>query len=301
MNTGTGIDLQISTGPTRARIAFVLPGGGSLGAVQVGMLEALFAGGIRPDVIVGTSVGSFNGSFIAADPEHGHNILRDVWLGMERRDILALRPRAIALGLFGRHDFICHNDRLVHFLHRHAPLARLQDAKVPIVMTASDLETGQPVAMRDGPAISALLATSALPGVLPPVWRNGRLLVDGGMTAAWPVQLAIEAGADRVYVLETANCTTMQRRRGALAMFERGVDMITDHAVALERRSVFAANAGRVFEIPAPPSRTSILDLSATAELIEAARTTTRRWLRDHQPISTIDLTTSKRAHQPAI
>ncbi len=275
----------------RPRIAFVLPGGGSLGAVQVGMLQALAESGIRADMVVGTSIGGFNGSFVAADPLNGHVALAKVWNTLKRRDILSLDPRNIALGLLGRRDSIFNNDRLLAFLHRNTPLDRLELGEIPFTVTATDLETGQPTALRNGPAITALMATGAIPGVLPAVLRDGRLLVDGGVTAAWPVQIAIEDGADIIYVLETATVSTMQRRRGALAMFERGVDMITEHAIALERQAIFAAHEGRVFEIPAPTSRTSILDLSTTAELIGAAHANTHRWLAQHPCPAAIDLT----------
>ena len=270
------------------RIAFVLPGGGSLGAVQVGMLDALHTAGIVADLIVGTSVGGFNASFIAAHPLDGHVVLRDVWLALKRRDLLALAPKGLALGLTGRRDAIFSNERLLAFLHRHVQLARLEDAEIPLTITATDFETGHPVAMTHGPAVSALLATGAIPGIFPAVRRDGRLLVDGGVSAAWPVELALEMGATDVYVLETATVQSMQRRRGALAMFERGVDIITERAIALERRSLFALHPGRIHEIPAPASHTSILDLSTTRELIDSACESTTQWLATrHQECTT--------------
>ncbi len=268
------------------RVAFVMPGGGSLGAVQVGMLGALHAHGIIADLVVGTSVGGFNAAFIAADPINGHIALHDVWVALQRRDLFALAPKGMALGLVGRRDAIFGNEKLLSFLHRHAPLVRLEHAKIPIAITATDFETGHPVALTHGPAVSALLATGAIPGIFPAVQRDSRLLVDGGVSAAWPVELALDMGATDVYVLETASVQTMQRRRGALAMFERGIDIITDRAVALERRAVFASHPGRIHEIPAPHSRTSILDLSTTRDLIDAAKASTSQWLREHQSLT---------------
>ena len=269
-----------------AKTAFVLPGGGSLGAVQVGMLHTLHEAGIHADVVVGTSIGSFNGSFVAADPTTAHDRLREVWLTIKRRDIFQVNAASLALGAFGRRDSLCSNSRLEHFLRSHLQFERLEDAKIPFVVTATDLDTGEPIALRRGPTLSALLATSALPGFLPPIERDGRQLIDGGVSSAWPVELALAAGATTIYVLETATSETMVRRRGAFAMFERGVDLLTDRVVALHRHRVLeeAHVAGaQVFEVPAPHSRVSLLDLSTTSELIDAARRSTERWLEQTQ------------------
>ena len=264
--------------------AFVLPGGGSLGAVQVGMLHALHDAGIQPDLVVGTSIGGFNGSFVAADPATAHLRLARVWATLRRRDVLQIRATSLILGALGRRDSLCSNERLQQFLASTLQFDRIEDSKVPFVVTATDVDTGEPIALTCGPALSALLATSALPGFLPPIYRDGRTLIDGGISSAWPVEIALSAGATRVYVLETATCNTMVRRRGAFAMFERSVDLMSDRVVALQRQAIAANETVEVFEIPAPPSHVSLLDLSSTGELIKSSLRSTKAWLANHAP-----------------
>lgn len=268
---------------TPNRAAFVLPGGGSLGAVQVGMLSALNAAGIQPDLVVGTSIGGFNGSFVAADPATAHERLTDVWLRLKRRDVMQVSPTALVLGTIGRRDSLLDNTRLRAFLQSTLQFERIEHSKIPFIVTATDVDSGESVAITRDPALSALLATSALPGFLPPIYRDGHTLIGGGVSTAWPVELAVQAGATHIYVLETASCATMARRRGAFAMFERGVDLISDSVVALQRQRIAGTAGVELFEIPAPPSHVSLLDLTSTGELIAAATASTTAWL-EKQP-----------------
>ena len=142
------------------------------------------------------------------------------------------------------------------------------------------------------PSLASTLASlkyiSALPGFLPPISRDGRTLIDGGVSSAWPVEIAIAAGATDVYVLSTATCDTMTRRRGAFAMFERGVDLISDRVVALQRHAVRTTSTAAVFDLPAPPSHVSLVDLSSTQELIDGGHRTTQAWLANHEPTASL-------------
>jgi NTE family protein len=254
--------------------AFVLPGGGSLGAVQVGMLRALADAGIRPDLLVGASVGAFNAVVVAARPD-GLEQLEAIWRSLRRRDLIQVEPLHALLGLIGRRDSLLPGRRTREFFERHIVVHALEDTVIPVVAVATDIDTGERVALERGDAVQACLASAAIPGIFPPVRIGDRTLVDGGLSASWPVGVAIERGATRVFVLDTADLTTMQRRRGALALFERGIDVLTDHSVELQRRSVQSRAEVEVIEIRPPHSAVSIFDLSSTAELIDAARAST--------------------------
>src|SRR4029077_10824420 len=104
--------------------AFVLSGGASLGAIQVGMLEALFERGIAPDLIVGSSVGAINGAFIAArEPttETAHE-LGDIWRGLSRSAIFPLNPLTGLIGFVGRSSHLIPNGNLRRLIVRHAAI-----------------------------------------------------------------------------------------------------------------------------------------------------------------------------------
>jgi NTE family protein len=182
--------------------AFVLSGGGSLGAVQVGMLRALFESGARPDFLIGTSVGAVNAAWVGAHPDdEGVLELADIWTGLRRGDIFPLSPFTGARGLLGRSNHLISNDNLRTVLARYIPYRRLEDAKLPVHVVATDLKSGRATILNSGPAVPALLASCAIPGVFPPVTIGRRDYVDGGVANHTPVTVAVELGAAKIFVL----------------------------------------------------------------------------------------------------
>ncbi len=185
--------------------AFVLSGGGSLGAMQVGMIHALIESGIRPGMIVGTSVGAINGAFLASRTDlDGIAEIASFWAALRRRDVLgiSLGPLARSLLRQGGHLFDPRPMRRV--LESFLAFERLEEAPVPLAVVATALATGEPVLLDKGDAATALLASAAIPRVLPPVEIDGRLLVDGAAAADVPVRQAVFLGARELYVLPTA-------------------------------------------------------------------------------------------------
>jgi NTE family protein len=163
--------------------AFVLSGGGSLGAVQVGMLQALGERGVAPDLLVGTSAGALNAVFVAA---HGMSptsldLLAATWAALRRDDVFPLRAPQMMLALAGARDALCADTGLERLVRRHVGFAGLEDAPIPVHLVTTDLLSGEEVLLSEGDAVSAVLASSAIPAVLPPVRRDGRTLVDGGL------------------------------------------------------------------------------------------------------------------------
>src|ERR1700694_2816871 len=153
-----------------ARTAFVLSGGGSLGAIQVGMLQALTEAGIRPDLLIGTSVGAVNAAFMGGEPGHrGALHLGEIWRGLRRQHIFPLSPWSGARGLLGRSNHLISNASLGDVLHKNLTYERLEEAAVPVHVITTELKTGRAVVMSSGPAVAALLASTAIPGIFPPV------------------------------------------------------------------------------------------------------------------------------------
>ena len=266
------------------RTAFVLSGGCSLGAIQVGMLQALLESGIRPDLLVGTSVGAINAAWIAGRPDRtGAHDLGEIWRGLRRQDIFPLSPWAGALGLLGRSNHLVSNSGLRSVLEQHLPYARLEDAEVPVHVVTTDLKTGRAVVLSSGPAVPALLASTAIPGVFPPVTIGRRDLVDGGVANHTPVSAAIELGATRIYVLPIAYPWLRQQPTNALGMalfaLARFVEQKLDAEVAAH------SNLADIYVMPAceVPS-VSPADFSRTRELMSRGYRSARRFLTSSTP-----------------
>jgi len=187
--------------------AFVLAGGAALGAMQAGMVHALYEHGIAPDLLIGTSVGALNAAFLASRPVTVATAeeLAAIWRGLRRRDTLPLRPATLISGLAGRRDHLIPDRALRRLAARHLQFERLEQAAIPLYLVAFDLLTGTEVRLSDGPLADAVLAAAAIPGVLPPVRWRGRLLADGGIADNTPVSHAVALGARRIYVLPTQN------------------------------------------------------------------------------------------------
>jgi NTE family protein len=171
--------------------AFVLGGGGVLGAHEVGMLRALDQAGVRPDVVVGTSVGAINGAFVAADPAGAAERLAQLWQGEALRQAFreTVWGRAVRLLRSGTH---LHSiEPLRHMLNDSFPGTRFADLQVPFHCVAASI----------GPLVPAVLASCAVPGLLPPVEVDGGHYFDGGLVDSIPVGRAVALGARTVYVL----------------------------------------------------------------------------------------------------
>jgi NTE family protein len=187
--------------PPGPRAAIVLGGGGVLGATQVGMLRALLETGLTPDLIVGTSVGAINGAAIAADPSAGGVAnLADIWgslteAGMFNENVLA---RASTLARNRTHLYSALPLRKL--LASHLP-ETFADLRIPFQCVAASIEKASAHWFSAGPLIEAVLASSAVPGLLPPVVIDGEHFLDGGLVHSIPVGRALALGATEVYVL----------------------------------------------------------------------------------------------------
>ncbi len=184
---------------------FVLSGGGNLGAVQVGMIYALIERGIRPGMIVGTSVGAINGAFLASRANLGGiDEIARFWASLRRRDVFGLGIFPLALGLVRQRRYLFDSGPMRRVLESFLGFDRLEEAPIPFAVVATALGTGEPVLLESGDAVTALLASAAIPRVLPPVEIDGRLLVDGAAAADVPLCQAVSLGARNLYVLPTA-------------------------------------------------------------------------------------------------
>jgi NTE family protein len=181
--------------------AFVLGGGGLLGAHEVGMLRALAEAGVRPDIVVGTSIGAVNGAFVAADPDGCAERLADLWRGESLRVMFSetLLGRAVRLVRSGTHLHAI--EPLRKLLANTLPAAGFADLQTPFQCVAASIEEATARWFTSGALVPAVMASCAVPGLLPPVEIGGSHYFDGGLVDSIPVGRAIALGATTVYVL----------------------------------------------------------------------------------------------------
>lgn len=192
-------------------VAYVLGGGASYGAVQVGMLRALAETDLVPDLVVGTSVGSLNGAIVATDPASAAGELGSLWAGLRRDAVFPTRVRDAYATVRGR-PYLVDPAPMAALLRGALSATTFEELAVPFVAIAVDLDVGDVVALDRGNLESALLASSAIPGVYPWVEREGRRLVDGGVLANVPLATALQRGARTLVVLDCGFVARQPRR-----------------------------------------------------------------------------------------
>ena len=122
--------------------------------------------------------------------------LAAIWRGMRRADVFPTPALRSLMRLLSRRAHLVDPAALTRLLERHLPYRRLQDARLPCCIVATDLLDGIEVRLREGPVIQALLASAAIPAIFPSVKIGGRHVVDGGVASHTPLAAAVEMGAD---------------------------------------------------------------------------------------------------------
>jgi NTE family protein len=253
--------------------AFVLSGGASLGAIEVGMLQALFEREIAPDLIVGTSAGAPNGGFIASREPTVETALElgKVWRGLRRGTVFPANPLTGFIGFIGRSDHLVPEGNLRRLIARHIDVERLEQMRVPLHVIVTDVITGEDLRISEGPAVDAILASAAIPGVFALVELDGRRLMDGRVVNNTPISHAGELGADEIYVLPTGYaCALDAHPRGALAMLLHAQTILIQQRLRLEIE--LYGDRARLVVLPPPcPQDVQPIDFSRATELIERA------------------------------
>lgn len=266
--------------------AFVLSGGGSLGAVQVGMLQALAARGVQPDLLIGTSAGALNAGYVAG---HGTSVaalddLAAIWAGLRRRDVFPLQPARLGAAAVGRATSLCPNGALRRLIAGHITFDRIEHAAIPLHAIATDVRSGEEVVLSAGHPVDAILASAAIPAVFPSVRIDGRDLIDGGVADNAAVSQAVALGADVVYVLPTGYaCALDDAPSSPLSSALQALTLLIEQRLILEVAHFATTTEIRVLP-PLCPLSVSSTDFRYGALLVERARTTTERWLDDGGP-----------------
>jgi NTE family protein len=272
---------------------FVFSGGGTPGAAQVGMLQALAEAGIVADALVGTSVGALNAGFLAGyPPGEGIEQLRAAWLSLRRRDVFPLHAPTLLRALVGRSNHLFPSDALRGWIRQHLTYDTVEGATTPVKVIATDAETGDEVILDSGDAVQALLASAALPVAFAPVRWGERLLIDGGITSNSPLRVALDwpapAGHQKaVYVLPT----NLQREglgtdAGVVRAGRRALEMLIAQQLdddldffARARRDSDRYAETRVFVVPPCPDDHGRRDFALLSVYIESGYQSAKRWL----------------------
>lgn len=209
---------------TRPRIGLVLGGGGAKGLAHVGVIKVLEENQIPIDVIAGTSMGAIVGALYASgySADELENITREmdwhnVFNDKTARSRSTFRRKADEFGFLTDYKITFKDGKLVlpqgiiqgqnlflelsRLLSETRSVGKFEDLPIPFRLVATDLSTGKAVVMKDGDLASAVFASMAIPGLIPPVERGGKSLIDGGLVNNLPVNLARELGADIVLVV----------------------------------------------------------------------------------------------------
>ena len=227
----------------KKKLAFVLSGGGSRGAMQAGALRALIEGGYTPDLVCGTSIGAINGAFLAV---HGFNPaglqkLEQVWKSTVDQDLLPTNLWWQSMRvLFGRDKGIS-QQKILDFAASNGLTPELRFKDLPLFslyLIAADLNTGSQVIFGTDPqdfVLESVLASMTIPPWIVPLEKDGRYLVDGGAVSNLPIEAALLQGATEIIALDLYNPQDMQQKPGRLAPMIYSLDKtVNNRKIQLE-------------------------------------------------------------------
>ncbi len=266
-------------------VAFVLGGGGVLGAVEVGMLRALFRAGWRPDVVIGTSIGAVNGALVAAEPSEAvTDRLVRLWTSPEAAEVYG-DSIARQVRRFAARTHLHSPEPLRRLLARElGTAARFADLKVPFRCCAASIERAAEHWFTDGPLVDAVLASASVPGLLPPAQIDGEHFVDGGIVNSIPIGEAVRSGAREIFVLQVGRIErplTVPRRPWEVAQV--AFEIARRHRFAREMADLPPGVAVHVLPSGGGDARDdtpwAYRDMAAVGRRISRAYTASRRYL----------------------
>jgi NTE family protein len=290
-------DASVAPAPAgeRPREAFVFSGGGSLGAAQVGAVQALFEAGITPDVVVGCSVGALNAAYVAVDPSPQRAAeLAELWRRMTRTRIFPDGRFRVAQRLAAREDHLYSRHGLGSVIAEGVGVDDLAGTAIPCHVVTTDLLAGEPVWWSSGRTTDVLLASACLPGLFKPVPLGGSMHVDGGVTCPVPAQHALDLGAARVWILDVTRDFHgwADDRMTALDVLLESFAISRSH---LARRTPVAGAGQHVVNLPSLRlGRHDIRDFTKTEMLLAAGREAGRAMIsRESSPAGSADTASS--------
>lgn len=282
------------------RTAFVLLGGGARGAAQAGALRVIMEYGIAPDYIVAISAGSWNGAYLAQEPtaERARE-LEELWLKTSTLDIVGPRRWRAAFNALAQRSSLYGNAGVQRVAGRYLGGLTFEELRVPLRILATDLRTGQGHFFSEGAVLPAVIASSAMPGVFPPVVSAETVLIDGGI-ADWAACLdALNWGATRICFLACGAITGQQSRtRTVRRVLERSLEISLRNNFEAMNFALRASGVDVLAVFPELP-RGTMLDFDLAPAFIEAGREAARQaldaWSHDDRASPSV----TRKLHEP--
>ena len=229
------VELDGANEPSAPVRALVLSGGGVLGALQAGILRALFRTPYRPDLIVGTSAGAINGAFLSFQPDaEGADDLVNIWSSLRDKSLFMFNPLRVAYQMFTQKLCLFNSDLLEELVVQYAPADDFGATKIPLYITTTNLSRGRKEVFHEGPISRAILASTALPGFFCPVEIDGDQYVDGGVLANLDLQTALDLGATEILAIDLTRCIDGQRPDSMVSLWMQTLDVIQRERVESE-------------------------------------------------------------------
>lgn len=250
-----------------AKVALVLCGGGSRGAIEAGFYLAIEDLGIPIGLVVGSSIGALNGAMIASGMRAAD--LVEYWRRLRRSDLAALSLSAPFQGLSA--DGILSPRVFRRHLSRILRARRFEDLKIPLLVMATDLMTGRAVELRTGDLHDAIQASCAVPGLFPPVGVHAQQLVDAAVAKNIPVDVALREGATTVLAILCRCCTQLGRpARGLLRVLAQSFAIAMDHSQRAQLEQ-YVRHPRVIILAPEIAPDVGTLDFGSADRLIEEA------------------------------
>ena len=265
--------IVLSNGSNTPVRALVLSGGGALGALQAGILRALFRTPYRPDLIVGTSAGALNGAFLSFHPDaEGADELVNIWSSLRDRSLFMFNPLRIAYQMFTQKLCLFNSNLLKELVERHAPADDFGATKIPLYITTTNLSRGRKEVFHEGPISRAILASTALPGFFCPVEIDGDQYVDGGVLANLDLETALDLGATEILAIDLSRCIDGQRPDSMVSLWMQTLDVVQRERVEREMARL-APKAHITLIQPGIHSTHSLSNFSAVEQIMDEGQT----------------------------
>ncbi|MDI1332484.1 patatin-like phospholipase family protein [Pseudomonas sp.] len=265
-----------------AKTALVLAGGGSLGAVQVGMLQALVEADVTFDMVVGASVGAINGAYFAARPNaQGVVELADFWRGLRKADVFPFSVVDTLTAILRGRGHLLRTSALQSLVRRSLPIELIEETELPLHIVTTNLLSGAEELLSSGNAEQALLASAAIPLVFPSVRIGDKLLIDGGVASNTPIASAVSLGATRVIVVPTGfGCACPRPPHGLVALALHTLNLMSMRQLVRDIE-LYAPRASIHVVAPLCPLNASVFDFSQTDQLLLRAYHSTQTWIEE--------------------